>query len=93
MPWQVLGVFSFKNPCNSKQNCYYHLHPKLVLNPPETNGNEPVAIVCSDCANSINKQRIPDNSIADGVEFPLGKRIGLTDLSIQDLHIISHVRG
>ena len=68
------------------------MHPKLELNPPETNGNEPVAIVCSDCAHSINKQRIPDNSIADGVEFALGKRIGLTDLSIRELHSMSHVR-
>jgi len=93
-PWQVLGVFLFKNPLNSKQNCHYHLYPELVLNSTETNGNEPVAIVCSDCANSINKQRILDNSIsiADSVEFPLGKRMGLTDISIRELHIMSYVR-
>jgi len=89
---QVLVVSSFKNPLNSKQTRHYHLHPELVLNPPDTNGNEPVAFVCSDCINNINKQKNPNNSIADGVEFPLGKIIGLTDLSIRELHIISYVR-
>ena len=68
------------------------MHPELVLTPTEIYGNEPVAVLCPDCADSIKKKKIPNNAIANGVDFGLGSRIGLTDPSVRELNIIAYVR-
>jgi len=92
VPWKVKSVYLFSDPLDVERECFYYLHPELVLTPPEINGSESVAVICSDCMDSIKKLKIPNNSIADGVDFGLGRRIGLTDLSVRELNIIAYVR-
>ena len=94
-PWKAKSICSdnidpsdFNGPCK-----LYYLHPELVISPNNVaEYSEPMAIICSDCLASINKKEIPHNSIADKVDFGLGRRVGLTELSIRELHIIAYVR-
>ena len=55
--WKVKSVSSFKDLLDSEGDCFfYHLHPELVLTPPEIYGSEPVAVLCPDCADSIKNK-------------------------------------
>jgi hypothetical protein len=86
-PWRAKSICSdnidpsdFNKPCK-----LYYLHPELVISPNDVaNYSEPMAIICSDCLSSINKKEIPHNSIADKIDFGLGRRVGLTELSIRE---------
>jgi hypothetical protein len=92
-PWIVKSVYAFECPGDSPTVTYYHLHPELVLKPTtvETKTN-PIAMICSDCAKAISCGKIPVNSIANGVDFGLGSRIGLEDPTARELHIVARIR-
>ena len=87
-PWKVRSIY----PLSSEDSCYYHLHPEFVRCDSEIIGGQPGAFLCPDCADCIKKGNIPANSITDAVDFGLGSRIGLTNPSVRELHIIAYVR-
>ncbi len=52
--------FTLKDPSKSNEKCHNHLHPKLILN----STDEPDAVICTNCAETITHKKIPKNSIA-----------------------------
>ena len=65
VPWKTKSVFTLNDPSKSNEKCHYHLHPKLILN----STDEPVAVICTNCAESITHNKIPKNSIASREDF------------------------
>ena len=78
VPWKTKSVFTLKDPAKSNEKSHYHLHPKLILN----SIDEPVAVICTNCAESTTHKKIPKNSIASNVDFDIGSRIGLKTPSV-----------
>jgi len=94
-PWKAQSVFPSKiiSSCN-----HYHLHPELVYTSEkwwQTYDNAhhtPIVIICDDCCKTIQENKIPNKSIAAGVDFGSHDRVGLVSISLQEIHIISFVR-
>jgi len=71
----------------------YHLHPEFVEVYEMDNGKRGIrAKICSSCHDSIKGGKIPELSLANGVDFGDYRRIGLTPLTLRERHIISKVR-
>ena len=70
--------FYIKRSRKSNEKCHYHLHPGLILN----SIDEPVAVICTNCVESIAHEKIPKNSIASKEDFGIGSRIGLETPSV-----------
>ena len=72
------SAFTVNDSSKSNEKCHYHLHSKLILN----STDEPDAVICTNCAESITHKKIPKNSIASKVVFGIGSRIGLKTPSV-----------
>ena len=71
----------------------YHLHPEFVEEYKMDNGKYGIrAKICRTCHDSIKDGKIPELSLANGVDFGDYRRIGLTPLTLRERHIISKVR-
>ncbi len=71
-------MFTLKDPAKSNEKSHYHLHPKLILN----SIDEPVAVICTNCAEIITHKKIPKNSNASKVDFGICSRVGLGTPSV-----------
>jgi hypothetical protein len=86
-PYEVISLYTSKvDPSNT-----YHLHPELVRQ--DKNGNE-ITMLCSSCYKKIIKQeKIPQLSIANGVDFGYFKRIPeLTEPNLHEQLVLSQFR-
>ena len=72
---------------------YYHLHPEFVDKYTKDSGKVGFkAKICGVCSESIRARKIPERSIANGIDFGDYRRIGLEPLTLRERHIISKVR-
>ena len=76
--WKTKWVFTLKDQTKSNEKSHYHLHLELILNKMD----EPVAVICINCEESITHKKILKNSIASNVDFGIGSRIGLETPSV-----------
>ena len=76
-----------------KQLKWYNLHPEFVDEYKKDNGKIGFrAKICGVCSESIRARKIPERSIASGVDFGDYQRIGLEPLTLRERHVISKVR-
>ena len=80
-PWKAKSFYI------SQSQEYYHFHPELVS---LDNDNNEIITLCGDC----NRERdsLPPNSIAAGVDFGSFHRLGLVPLNLQEETVLSFVR-
>ena len=80
-PWKAKSFYI------SQSQEYYHFHPELIS---LDNDNNEIITLCGDC----NRERdsLPPNSIAAGVDFGSFHRLGLVPLNLQEETVLSFVR-
>jgi len=73
---------------------YYHLHPEFVDEYTKDSGKVGFkAKICGHCSESIDaRNKIPERSVANGIDFGDYRRIGLESLTLRERLIISKVR-
>ncbi len=80
---KIRSTYLQQNETNGER-MYYHLHPEFI-------DNEESICICSNCCSAIAKDKIPELSIANGVDFGDYNRIGLTKLNEYEMSIIAVV--
>jgi len=87
--WRVGSVFEHKN--QESGSTFWHLHPELVDNDEET-GNC-TTMLCHNCTTAVKKNKIPDLSIACGLDFGYHRWIkGLVEPNLQEQLILAKTR-
>ena len=86
--WKAKSFWEEQHADGSKT--YWHLHPELVEEDVKKQGHS--TLLCSRCAESIKKQKIPKFSIADHIDFGWSQRLGLTPPNITEQLILAQTR-
>jgi hypothetical protein len=80
-PWEIKSYY------RSLRDHLCCLHRELVDVAPD--GSSESFLLCKDCQSHENKNKIPENSIAAGVDLGHHRRIGLTDLNSQEQSVMA----
>ena len=87
---KVLPPF-FEHKNQESGSTFWHLHPELVDNDEET-GNC-TTMLCHNCTTAVKKNKIPDLSIACGLDFGYHRWIkGLVEPNLQEQLILAKTR-
>jgi DNA polymerase III delta prime subunit len=80
--WKIRSLFYTGN------GKYFHLHPELV----DGRKGEEHTHLCKKCYGDLVKGNIPKLSVASGLDFGIGKRLGLAETNLHEQIIISRCR-
>ena len=84
--WKLWSFFE-QPEVNGESTCW-HLHPELV----DEDGSHWTTMLCVHCTAAVEKGKIPNNSIAKGVDFGHYLRLGLTNPNLQEQLILARTR-
>jgi hypothetical protein len=93
---QAMSVWPGTNTgsVTSVRGAQYWLHPELVdtvVNNDEEQEHY-YTLLCHECLSDLNAKKIPENSIAAGIDFGNPDRLNLPALTLVELYLISPIR-
>ena len=88
---KLRGVYKMKSSNKRHVDKYFHLHPEFVEYDNASNSTK--AMLCEICNSSIKKYKVPEHSLASGIDFGNPYRINLTIPNVMERAILARVRN